>query len=122
MVSRRNIYCAMLLTRYVIGVVRVFIADYPANSNDSYCSSDISMDGSQFDQLDEATSDTLSLQNLDLHAGNGQHNNHQNHTSSDSGIMCGGGAGGGGGIQIGNHNPIDKLYLMQNSYFAAGEH
>lgn len=73
------------------------------------------MDGSTFDQLDEATSDTLSLQNMDLQgavgaAAGGQHHN----ASGDSGIMCGG--------QAGNINPIDKLYLMQNSYFSAGEH
>lgn len=76
------------------------------------------MDGSTFDQLDEATSDTLSLQNMDLHGGQPH-----NHTSSDSGIMCGnGGAGLQSSGQSGNINPIDKLYLMQNSYFSAGEH
>lgn len=88
------------------------ISDYPANSNDSFCSSDISLDGSNFDQLDEATSDTLSLQNLDLH-----HNSSHGHSHVNENAMCGiggGGGGGGGGI---NNNPIDKLYLMQNSYF-----
>lgn len=103
--------------------------DYPANSNDSFCSSDISMDGSNFDQLDEATSDTISLQNMEMHGGSnnhhhnhhhGQHHHHHHHqASSDSGIMCGSlptpsGMGGGGSV-----NPIDKLYLMQNSYFSS---
>lgn len=82
--------------------------DYPANSNDSFCSSDISLDGSNFDQLDEATSDTLSLQNLDLQASHGHNNSHESGIGSMSSV----GGGCGGGI-----NPIDKLYLMQNSYF-----
>lgn len=73
--------------------------DYPAHSGESFCSSDISLDDStNFDHLDEATSDTLSLQNLELQS-NHQHT-HENVPSS-------------GGVA----NPIDKLYLMQNSYF-----
>lgn len=74
------------------------------------------MDGSNFDQLDEATSDTLSLQNLDLHTSS----THTHHNSSHENGMCGlssstgSGSAGGGGSGI---NPIDKLYLMQNSYF-----
>lgn len=87
--------------------MNIFFLDYPANSNDSFCSSDISLDGSNFDQLDEATSDTLSLQNLDLH-----HSSSHGHSHMNENAMCG--IGGGGGI---NGNPIDKLYLMQNSYF-----
>lgn len=75
------------------------------NSNDSFCSSDISLDGSNFDNLDEATSDTLSLQNLDLHTSH-IHNNLLDNT-----------AGASNSTNIGNVNPIDKLYLMQNSYF-----
>ncbi|XP_058459767.1 LIM homeobox transcription factor 1-beta isoform X2 [Malaya genurostris] len=39
--------------------------DFPENSDASMCSSDISLDES-FDNLDEGTSDTMSLQNLDL--------------------------------------------------------
>lgn len=83
------------------------------------------MDGSNFDQMDEATSDTISLQNMDMHGGGGGSHHHHGHghhhaSSSDSGIMCGSagghppGLGGGGSI-----NPIDKLYLMQNSYFSS---
>lgn len=88
---------------------------YPAHSGDSFCSSDISLDDStNLEQLDEATSDTLSLHNLELGHG-------------------GGGGPGGCGPQhdaitvaaAGGHpaqplaNPIDKLYLMQNSYFSS---
>ncbi|XP_055323148.1 LIM homeobox transcription factor 1-beta.1 [Sitodiplosis mosellana] len=79
--------------------------DYLGNSNDSFCSSDISLDGSNFDNLDEATSDTLSLQNLDLHATH-IHTNLLDGTATASNTS-----------NIGNVNPIDKLYLMQNSYF-----
>ncbi|KFB46886.1 AGAP005137-PA-like protein [Anopheles sinensis] len=108
--------------------------DFPDNSDASLCSSDISLDES-FDNVDEATSDTMSLQNLDLHPGLGP---------SMGGV--GGGPGGqgtgtlSGGVhngqaqqQLVNHNNnsigsmmptvagsithIDKLYLMQNSYF-----
>ncbi len=78
----------------------LYITDYHANSNDSFCSSDISLDGSNFDHLDEATSDTLSLQNVELHS-------HGHNNSHESGI---------GSLSSGI-NPIDKLYLMQNSYF-----
>lgn len=75
------------------------------NSNDSFCSSDISLDGSNFDHLDEATSDTLSLQNLDLHT------THIHNNLLDSA------AAAPNSTATGNINPIDKLYLMQNSYF-----
>ncbi|CAD7082075.1 unnamed protein product [Hermetia illucens] len=74
--------------------------DYPANSNDSFCSSDISLDGSNFDHLDEGTSDTMSLQNLDLQSSHGPNSSHDA-LNLNSGVV----------------NPIDKLYLMQNSYF-----
>ncbi|XP_040152565.1 LIM homeobox transcription factor 1-beta [Anopheles arabiensis] len=111
--------------------------DFPDNSDASLCSSDISLDES-FDNVDEATSDTMSLQNLDL-----QPNLHSN-------VVMGGGGGGqgptcsgpglhgGGPQQLVNHNNntigsmmasnmagsithIDKLYLMQNSYFNSAQ-
>ncbi|CAH0545838.1 unnamed protein product [Brassicogethes aeneus] len=73
--------------------------NYPAHSGDSFCSSDISLDDtSNFDHLDEGTSDTLSLQNLEL-----QSHSHQHDTAPSGGSIA---------------NPIDKLYLMQNSYFS----
>lgn len=89
----------------LIRLLLLFSIDYLGNSNDSFCSSDISLDGSNFDNLDEATSDTLSLQNLELHATH-------IHTS-----LLDGTSGASNTSNIGNVNPIDKLYLMQNSYF-----
>ncbi|XP_072399934.1 LIM/homeobox protein LMX-1.2-like isoform X3 [Diabrotica undecimpunctata] len=75
--------------------------NYPAHSGESFCSSDISLDDStNFDQLDEATSDTMSLQNLELQSHS--HHNEAGSTSTSTSIA----------------NPIDKLYLMQNSYFS----
>lgn len=77
-----------------------FTDNYPAHSGESFCSSDISLDDStNFDHLDEGTSDTLSLQNLELQS---------THSHNHEGLPAGGIA-----------NPIDKLYLMQNSYFSA---
>ncbi|XP_048519129.1 LIM homeobox transcription factor 1-alpha-like [Dendroctonus ponderosae] len=71
--------------------------NYPAHSGESFCSSDISLDDStNFDHLDEATSDTISLQNLELQS--------QSHHSDN--------------VPSSVANPIDKLYLMQNSYFS----
>lgn len=78
--------------------------DYPAHSGDSFCSSDISLDGSNFDQLDEGASDTMSLQNLEVHHSH-QHGGHAAHEPLNLGT----------GAVV---NPIDKLYLMQNSYFS----
>lgn len=85
----------------------ILCTDYLGNSNDSFCSSDISMDGSNFDHLDEATSDTLSLQNLDLQTAH----LHNNLLDNPTGHMT------ASTSNVGNINPIDKLYLMQNSYF-----
>jgi hypothetical protein len=70
------------------------------------CSSDISLDGSNFDNLDDA-SDSVSLQNLDIHAHHLQidhhnnNNNNNNHISATTNLMT----------------HIDKLYQMQSSYF-----
>ncbi|XP_069672578.1 LIM homeobox transcription factor 1-beta-like isoform X1 [Periplaneta americana] len=73
---------------------------YPTHSGESFCSSDISLDDStNFEQLDEGGSDTLSLQNLDLQPP------HPPPSESILPTM----------VQV---NPIDKLYLMQNSYFS----
>ncbi|KAL7732449.1 hypothetical protein ACLKA6_004414 [Drosophila palustris] len=82
--------------------------DYPANSNDSFCSSDLSLDGSNFDQLDD-DADSLSLNNLELQStsSSGNHNQHSNpHDMLAS-------------LNTSLINPIDKLYLMQNSYFSS---
>ena len=81
-----------------------FLTDYPANSNDSFCSSDLSLDGSNFDQLDD-DADSLSLNNLELQStcssGNQHSNPHDMIANLNNSLI----------------NPIDKLYLMQNSYF-----
>jgi LIM homeobox transcription factor 1 len=70
--------------------------DFPDHSDASMCSSDISLDGSQFDNLDDAASETMSLQNLDMQP---HYNNNNNNNIST------------------NITHIDKLYLMQNNYF-----
>lgn len=82
----------------------VNISEYHGHSGESFCSSDISLDGSNFDQIDEGTSDTLSLQNLDL----------QNHQPVQHGSLLHEPMSLASNSII---NPIDKLYLMQNSYF-----
>ncbi|BES98570.1 Lim homeobox [Nesidiocoris tenuis] len=69
---------------------------YPAHSGESFCSSDISLDDST--NLDEGGSDTLSLEL-------GPPPNHENMLQHP----------------MGHINPIDKLYLMQNSYFSSSE-
>ncbi|XP_059475869.1 LIM homeobox transcription factor 1-beta-like isoform X1 [Neocloeon triangulifer] len=74
--------------------------NYPTHSGESFASSDISLDGStNFDQLDETASDSMSLQTLEPVS-------HQ--TTLDIPGMT----------SFGPVNPIDKLYLMQNSYFS----
>lgn len=89
-------------------------ADYPANSNDSFCSSDLSLDGSNFDQLDD-DADSLSLNNLELRStsSSGNHNNHShsNQHSNPHDMLA--------NLNTSLINPIDKLYLMQNSYFSS---
>ncbi|XP_052862210.1 LIM homeobox transcription factor 1-beta-like [Anopheles cruzii] len=112
--------------------------DFPDNSDASLCSSDISLD-ENFDNVDETTSDTMSLQNLDL-----QTNLNNGAGPGTGGLQCAGGLNGGataGGAthqQLVNHNNnsinpmamagvagsithIDKLYLMQNSYFNSAQ-
>ena len=62
------------------------------------CSSDISMDGSNFDNLDDQTSD------LDLHTPgliSMEHQQINNNLTSTANLMTN----------------IDKLYMMQSSYF-----
>ncbi|XP_070071255.1 LIM homeobox transcription factor 1-beta isoform X2 [Drosophila takahashii] len=86
--------------------------DYPANSNDSFCSSDLSLDGSNFDQLDD-DADSLSLNNLELQSTSSSGNQHSHsHSHSNPHDML---------ANLNNSliNPIDKLYLMQNSYFSS---
>lgn len=81
----------------LIGII--LLLDYPGHSGDSNMSSDLSLDGSNFDHLDDA-SDTMSLQNLDLQSSqltlDGSHYLHNNNNN----LSC-----------------IDKLYQMQSQYF-----
>lgn len=84
----------------------IFI-DYRGNS-DSICSSDISLDGSNFDHLDDA-SDSVSLQNLELHSHHLQQLDHHlqlnnNNNNNNNSILT----------------SLDKLYQMQSNYFIAG--
>ncbi|XP_022216775.2 LIM homeobox transcription factor 1-beta [Drosophila obscura] len=82
--------------------------DYPANSNDSFCSSDLSLDGSNFDQLDD-DADSLSLNNLELQSTSSSGNQHSHSNPHD--MLA--------NLNTSLINPIDKLYLMQNSYFSS---
>ncbi|XP_053688210.1 LIM/homeobox protein lim-6 [Sabethes cyaneus] len=95
--------------------------DFPENSDGSMCSSDISLDES-FDNLDEGTSDTMSLQNLDIHTNlNGSSNNSSNSAQNNTGTnLVNHNNNNINGLLSGNSiTHIDKLYLMQNSYFNA---
>jgi len=77
-----------------------FTDNYPTHSGESFASSDISLDGStNFDQLDETASDSMSLQTLEPVS--------HSHPMDIPGMT-----------NFGPVNPIDKLYLMQNSYFS----
>ncbi|XP_062550884.1 LIM homeobox transcription factor 1-beta [Armigeres subalbatus] len=93
--------------------------DFPENSDASMCSSDISLDES-FDNLDEATSDTMSLQNLDLQStlnGNSNSNNTTNNNNTSASLVNHNNNNINGLIPGTSITHIDKLYLMQNSYF-----
>ncbi|KAF4517802.1 hypothetical protein B566_EDAN003007 [Ephemera danica] len=73
---------------------------YPTHSGESFCSSEISLDDStNFEPLDESASDSLSLQTLDTVPPP---------PSLETQSLT----------SFGPVNPIDKLYLMQNSYFS----
>lgn len=81
---------------------KIILVDYPGHSGDSNLSSDLSLDGSNFDNLEDG-SDTMSLQNLDLQTSqlsslDGHH--YLNHNNNN--LSC-----------------IDKLYQMQSQYFIA---
>lgn len=92
--------------------------DFPENSDASMCSSDISLDES-FDNLDEGTSDTMSLQNLDLQTNLNSSSNSNNSANNNTGAsLVNHNNNNISGLIAGNSiTHIDKLYLMQNSYF-----
>ena len=72
------------------------------HSGESFCSSDVSLDGST--NMEEGTgSDSLSL-DLSMTSRSHDNSNSLHHSSMLTQV-----------------NPIDKLYLMQNSYFSANE-
>ncbi|XP_001605174.1 LIM homeobox transcription factor 1-beta isoform X2 [Nasonia vitripennis] len=91
---------------------------YPGHSGDSYCSSDISIDGTEaaFELGGESES------------GAGPDGSHQG--GSHSHHAPGGGNGPGGpemptlsqSLHSTMHNPIDKLFMMQSSYFSSADH
>lgn len=74
----------------------LFTDAYPTHSGESFCSSDISLDDST--NLEEGGSDSLTMDLPPPPA-----HSHPHHD---------------GGLLLGQVNPIDKLYLMQNSYFS----
>ena len=76
------------------------LLEYNPHSNDSVSDSEMSVDDC-FDNCDDGTSDTLSLQNVDIQSGGGLRHNHNNSICS----------------LISAANPIDKLYSMQAHYF-----
>ncbi|KAG8230038.1 hypothetical protein J437_LFUL015257 [Ladona fulva] len=89
---------------------------YPTHSGESFCSSEISLDDStNFEALEDGTpsTDGLSIQNLD------HRQNH--HTQGLSSLLAVQDTTHSGpqtnSAAFGQVNPIDKLYLMQNSYF-----
>jgi LIM homeobox transcription factor 1 len=79
----------------------------------------VSLDGS-ITAADEIGSDTMSL-DLSVAHGTGHHPNvqQQHHQHHHHHHHVGGAASAVSGQQI---NPIDKLYLMQNSYFNSNDH
>lgn len=75
-------------------ITQIFLLDFPTNSNDSFCSSDVSME--DFDDDMDGDLDG-SFENIMQQVPN------QITTSTNNNVLI---------------NPIDKLYLMQNSYFS----
>lgn len=77
-----------------------------SSTAESFCSSDISLDDSNGPLDDSGTE----LHNLESHSHPSSHHHH--------GLSSGGGGSGSEILPSYNQiNPIDKLYLMQNSYF-----
>lgn len=96
-----------------------FFSDaYPGHSGESFCSSDISIDGTEAGfELGESES---------VGGPDGSHQGSSHHSHHHPG-----GAGPGGGPEMPNlsqslhtamHNPIDKLFMMQNNYFSNVDH
>lgn len=91
----------LLHLQHIGSIIHIGFLDYQ-NSGDSNMSSDLSLDGSNFDQLDDA-SDTMSLQNLDLHPNHlGLEGNQYLTQNNNNNLSC-----------------IDKLYQMQSQWLGA---
>lgn len=89
-------------------IFRSFVTDYPANSNDSFCSSEVSLDESL--PMDEATSDTFHNHNQSGESHHQRNSSANNFSFPSPGLAP--------LTSSGIINPIDKLYLMQDSYFS----
>ncbi|XP_011496441.1 PREDICTED: LIM homeobox transcription factor 1-beta-like isoform X2 [Ceratosolen solmsi marchali] len=99
---------------------------YPVHSGESYYSSDTSMDGTEIGENENAAG----IPDV-------SHSHHASGTGSGTGAAGGGGVSGGGGsaggvgpdmlslsesLHSAVHNPIDKLFMMQTSYFSSADH
>lgn len=86
----------------------ICIADtYAGNSGESYCSSDLSLDGTEagFDIGDNESGPA------DVHHGSSHSHGGSSHESPSLSQS----------LHTAMHNPIDKLFMMQSSYFS-GDH
>lgn len=87
----------------------LFSDNYNGNSGESFCSSDISLDGTEvgYEMADSENANTESNQ------GTSSHSHHPGTTQEPTSLSQ--------GLNAAMHNPIDKLFMMQNSYFS-GDH
>ncbi|KAK0075617.1 hypothetical protein PV325_006635 [Microctonus aethiopoides] len=78
---------------------------YPGNSGESFCSSDLSLDGTEMG-FDIAENENTTSEGIPI-APNSHHgtSSHDGPTLSQS-------------LHAAIHNPIDKLFMMQSSYFS----
>ncbi|KAL7643835.1 UNVERIFIED_CONTAM: hypothetical protein RMT77_005841 [Armadillidium vulgare] len=85
---------------------------YTAHSGDSFCGSDVSLDDSRMDQFDDHSEMSSTQSHSQVPSSQvtppGSQTGVQSQSSSDGGGLVG---------VYPQINPIDKLYLMHNSYF-----
>ncbi|XP_023317380.1 LIM homeobox transcription factor 1-beta-like [Trichogramma pretiosum] len=107
---------------------------YPGHSGDSFCSSDVSLDGTEpgFEMCENESGGGPDGSHQS--GGGGGHSHHGQASGPGGGqIGIGGGHQGSGGhagempslaqsLHSTMHNPIDKLFMMQNSYFSSADH
>lgn len=84
-----------------------FLDTYPGNSGESFLSSDISLDGT------EAAFDIGENENT------APENSHQSSTHSHHAASTHDTATLSQSLHAAMHNPIDKLFMMQSSYFSS---